>query len=173
MIQIQAAGLATDSLFSCGTASLPPFFAGRACDKFHVVAWLSAALTSARHWASVGASKTRLILRLWNPDFTSFLFLINALIVKCQQTLGWQYYFLGSIGISPHWKPEVNIIFIRKYRCSWRNNRLDEWLYRYLFDILKHSNENLSGALNHPEYRRFFFFKSSSPSCAPQTIAPA
>lgn len=76
-----------------------------------------------------------------------------------------------AVNISPFGQPCIDVVFIREYLrtsgycCS--NQRLDG----DLFDVLKHSDHDLTRPLDDTQNRRFFLLQGATPSGAFQTVS--
>ena len=74
--------------------------------------------------------------------------------------------------VSPFRQTIIDVILIRIHQSSRRNRRGNHRTNGFLLHIVQHSNCNLSAALDHSEYGRFFFVQCAPSASTFQTAAP-
>jgi hypothetical protein len=71
----------------------------------------------------------------------------------------------GVMDLAPSRQPSVDVIFIRVNYSNLGNHLSDQGPDRRLLDILQHPDDDLAGALEHAEDRRFLLLQCAPSRC--------
>ncbi len=77
----------------------------------------------------------------------------------------------GTVDIAPLGHSRIDVVLVREHSGA-RGDRLEHQGFDgCLFDVFEHSNDNLSGSLNHAEDRRLLLFESAPAAGGLQAVS--